>query len=39
MRSSVLVSALAAAIYTMSTWNPYQVIVMRSDLKLGAEAK
>jgi hypothetical protein len=20
--------------YTMSTWNPYQVMVMRSDLKL-----
>ena len=25
--------------YTMSTWNPYQVVVMRSDLKLKAEAK
>jgi hypothetical protein len=25
--------------YTMSTWNPYQVVVMRSDLKLGAGAK
>jgi hypothetical protein len=23
--------------YTMSTWNPYQVMVMRSDLKLGAK--
>jgi hypothetical protein len=23
--------------YTMSTWNPYQVVVMRSDLKLGGE--
>lgn len=22
--------------YTMSTWNPYQVVVMRSDLKLGS---
>jgi hypothetical protein len=25
--------------YTMSTWNPYQVVVMRSDLKLGTGAK
>jgi hypothetical protein len=25
--------------YTMSTWNPYQVVVMRSDLKLEAAAK
>lgn len=25
--------------YTMSTWNPYQVVVMRSDLKLGAGGK
>jgi hypothetical protein len=25
--------------YTMSTWNPYQVVVMQSDLRLGAEAK
>jgi hypothetical protein len=25
--------------YTMSTWNPYQVMVMQSDLKLGARAK
>jgi hypothetical protein len=25
--------------YTMSTWNPYQVLVMRSDLKLGVGAK
>ena len=24
--------------YTMSTWNPYQVLVMRSDLQLKAEA-
>ncbi len=23
--------------YTMSTWNPYQVVVMRSDLRLGAD--
>jgi hypothetical protein len=23
--------------YTMSTWNPYQVVVMRSDLKLKAK--
>jgi hypothetical protein len=23
--------------YTMSTWNPYQVMVMQSDLKLGGE--
>lgn len=23
--------------YTMSTWNPYQVMVMRSDLRLGKE--
>jgi hypothetical protein len=25
--------------YTMSTWNPYQVVVMRSNLKLGTGAK
>ena len=25
--------------YTMSTWNPYQVVVMRSDLHLGTEVK
>ncbi|MBA3714236.1 MAG: DUF4185 domain-containing protein [Pyrinomonadaceae bacterium] len=25
--------------YTLSTWNPYQVVVMRSDLKLGPRAK
>jgi hypothetical protein len=25
--------------YTMSTWNPYQVMVMRSDLRLGSETK
>jgi hypothetical protein len=25
--------------YTMSTWNPYQVVVMRSELKLRAGAK
>jgi len=25
--------------YTMSTWNPYQVVVMHSDLKLRPEAK
>ena len=25
--------------YTMSTWNPYQVVVMRSDLKVGAGTK
>jgi hypothetical protein len=25
--------------YTMSTWNPYQVMVMRSDLKLGQREK
>ena len=25
--------------YTMSTWNPYQVVVMRSDLQLGARAE
>lgn len=25
--------------YVMSTWNPYQVMVMRSDLKLGTQAK
>jgi hypothetical protein len=25
--------------FTMSTWNPYQVVVMRSDLYLGAEVK
>jgi hypothetical protein len=25
--------------YTMSTWNPYQVVVMRSDLKVGAQEK
>jgi hypothetical protein len=25
--------------YTMSTWNPYQVVVMRSDLKLAAGTK
>ena len=25
--------------YSMSTWNPYQVVVMRSDLKLKAAAK
>jgi Domain of unknown function (DUF4185) len=25
--------------YTMSTWNPYQVMVMRSDLKLGPQEK
>jgi hypothetical protein len=25
--------------YTMSTWNPYQVVVMRSDLSLTAETK
>ena len=25
--------------YTMSTWNPYQVVVMQSDLRLGAEVK
>jgi hypothetical protein len=25
--------------YTMSTWNPYQVVVMRSDLKLKGAAK
>jgi hypothetical protein len=25
--------------YAMSTWNPYQVVVMRSDLKLGGQEK
>jgi hypothetical protein len=25
--------------YTMSTWNPYQVVVMRTDLKLGPGAE
>jgi hypothetical protein len=25
--------------YTMSTWDPYQVVVMRSDLKIATEAK
>ena len=25
--------------YTMSTWNPYQVVVMRTDLHLATEAK
>jgi len=25
--------------YTMSTWNPYQVMVMQSDLRLGTRAK
>ena len=25
--------------YTMSTWNPYQVVVMRSDLKVKAKAR
>ncbi|HEV2972569.1 MAG TPA: DUF4185 domain-containing protein [Pirellulales bacterium] len=25
--------------YTMSTWNPYQVVVMQSDLKLAGDAK
>jgi hypothetical protein len=25
--------------YTMSTWNPYQVVVMKSDLQLGIEVK
>jgi hypothetical protein len=25
--------------FTMSTWNPYQVVVMRSDLRHGTEAK
>jgi hypothetical protein len=25
--------------YTMSTWNPYQVVLMRSDLRLAAEKK
>jgi len=25
--------------YTMSTWNPYQVVVMRSDLKVKAKTK
>jgi hypothetical protein len=25
--------------YTMSTWNPYQVVVMRTDLKLGSGAE
>ena len=25
--------------YTMSTWNPYQVVVMRSDLKLAGSDK
>ena len=33
-------SAGACRIYhTMSTWNPYQVVAMRSDLKLKAAAK
>jgi len=25
--------------YTMSTWNPYQVVVMQTDLKLGGDAR
>lgn len=39
VRYTIMVDGNCRIYYTMSTWNPYQVMVMRSDLRLASQAR